>query len=75
MHAALKYVGALGSCAALAAIDCVRTDSPAKTAKDKYSREGARRARVLRVQGIRRAGRSSPSVRTKGWSLRSSAIP
>ena len=37
MHAALKYLGALGSCAAVAVSIAFVTDSPAQSAKDKYT--------------------------------------
>ena len=37
MYAALKYVGALGSCAALAVSIALVTDSPAQSARDKYT--------------------------------------
>ena len=37
MHAAVKYLSALGSCAVLVATIAFAADSPAKPAKDKYS--------------------------------------
>ena len=37
MHAALKYLGALGSCAALAVTIAFAADTAAKTAQDKYT--------------------------------------
>ncbi len=47
MHASVKYVSALGSCAVLAVCVAFVADSEAQTAPDKYAAEGAGWARVF----------------------------